>query len=91
MRNITRYVLVTLVFCCLMHAATTSVRTISSQVSFTSGSSQVHLRAGDGSPMPVCTPGKQCNNDQLRAGDGSPMPVCTPGKQCNNDQLRAEL
>lgn len=49
---------------------------------------------GDGSPMPVCQPGKPgCNNDQfqLRAGDGGRQPVCAPGENCNNDdfQLRA--
>ena len=91
MRNITRYLLVVLLLSGLMCAATTSVRATSPQVSFANGPSQAQLRAGDGSPMPVCTPGKPCGNDQvrqLRAGDGSPMPVCTPGKPCGNDQVR---
>jgi hypothetical protein len=40
--------------------------------------------------MPLCAPGKPCNNDQLKlqAGDGGPMPLCAPGKPCNNDQER---
>jgi len=44
---------------------------------------------GDGSPMPTCTPGKNCDDDQLQllAGDGSPMPTCTPGSPgCPGDQ-----
>jgi hypothetical protein len=42
------------------------------------GTNTPALIPSDGSPMPVCPPGKPgCNNDEfkLRAGDGSPMPV----------------
>ena len=46
-------------------------------------SDQAMLSPGEGSPMPLCPPGHNCNG-QLRemAGEGSPMPLCRPGQNC---------
>jgi hypothetical protein len=48
--------------------------------------SQTALAPSEGSPMPVCQPGHNCNDDaRLTASEGSPMPVCQPGHNCNDD------
>ena len=41
------------------------------------------VKPGEGSPMPLCPPGQNCQG-QLRqtAGEGSPMPLCPPGQNC---------
>ena len=54
----------------------------------TCNSEQAVLSPGEGSPMPLCPPGQNCDG-QLRqmAGEGSPMPLCPPGQNCDG-QLR---
>ena len=81
MKNVVRFLFVTVLLSGAVSALAVSKTEVAS------------LRAGDGSPMPICSPGKPCGNDnlQLRAGDGSPMPICSPGKPCGNDNLRAGL
>ena len=50
------------------------------------------LVAGDGGPIPLCAPGKKCDDDnfKLQAGDGGPIPLCAPGKKCDNHQLKLQ-
>ena len=49
-------------------------------------SSQAELAPGEGSPMPLCPPGHNCDDLRQIAGEGSPMPLCPPGHNC--DDLR---
>jgi len=66
------------------HQAASSVKPCNGPAPCTAN--QAALAPGEGSPMPVCQPGQQCNDDlRLTAGEGSPMPVCQPGQQCNDD------
>ena len=82
MKNIMRSIVVTLALSGLVFASTIpALATTASTVNLASSSSnptqnpdQVQLPTGDGAPMPACSPGHPCGNDnlQLRAGDGAP-------------------
>ena len=92
MKNALILAICMLLFAGVVYAATNPLPTnLMTQPTIASeGAGSITLIPGDGSPQPLCAPGRHCNDDQLQqvAGDGSPQPVCAPGRHCNNDQLQ---
>jgi hypothetical protein len=90
MKNILILFICMLLSASVLYAASPLPTNLTAQPTIASEGAWSTLVPGDGSPQPVCAPGRPCNNDQLQqlAGDGSPQPVCAPGRPCNNDQLQ---
>ena len=88
MKNIFTAVFATLLLAGVACAANNATSPNASSSHVLQSSTKATLAPSEGSPMPVCQPGHNCNDSvRLTASEGSPMPVCQPGHNCN-DSLR---